>query len=91
MIHQYRNAILKIAKENGAYNIRVFGSSARGELSPESDIDILLDLEPGRDLFDLVTIKQDLEAVTGRKIDVVTEKSLSKYLRSTILQEAQSL
>lgn len=80
-----------ITKRYGAHNIRLFGSMARGTATASSDIDLLIDLAPGRDLFDLIGIKQEIEAVTGFKVDVVTEKSLSKHLRSIILKEAKPL
>jgi predicted nucleotidyltransferase len=59
----------------------VFGSWARGEQQPGSDLDLLVDMEPGRSLLDFVAIKQDLEDLLGCRVDVVTERSLSPYLR----------
>jgi predicted nucleotidyltransferase len=82
---------LRIATQYGASNIRVFGSVARGEAGPESDIDVLIHLEPGRSLLDIVAIKQDLEELLGRKVDVLTESSISPYLRDRILKEAIEL
>jgi len=69
----------------------VFGSFARGEECPDSDLDLLVDLEPGRDLLDIVAIKQDLEALLGRKVDVVTERAVSPYIRAAVLKEAAAL
>jgi len=69
----------------------VFGSFARGEECPDSDLDVLVDLEPGRDLLDIVAIKQDLEALLGRKVDVVTERAVSPYIRAAVLKEAAAL
>lgn len=80
-----------ITNRHGAFNVRLFGSMAKGNATASSDIDLLIDLAPGRDLFDLIGIKQELEAVTGLKVDVVTEKSLSKHLRKKILREAKPL
>ena len=68
-----RDEILRIAKANGAARVRVFGSFARGTARPDSDLDLLINLEPGRDLLDLVAIKQDLEELLGRQVHVVTE------------------
>ena len=53
LLHEKREDILRIASRRGAYNVRVFGSVARGEADAKSDIDLLVDLEPGRSLFDL--------------------------------------
>jgi predicted nucleotidyltransferase len=88
IVQNKRDAILRIATQYGASNVRVFGSVARGEAGPESDIDVLVHLEPGRSLLDIVAIKQELEDLLGRKVDVLTEASLSPYLRERILLEA---
>jgi predicted nucleotidyltransferase len=71
--------------------VRVFGSRARGESTPESDLDLLVSLEPGRSLLDLVAIRQDLESLLGCAVDVVTERGLSPYLSERILAEARPL
>ena len=83
--------ILRIAESHGASNVRVFGSVARGTAGPESDLDLLVDLESGRTLFDLVAIQQDLEEFLGRRVDVVTEAGLSPYLRDAILRDEPPL
>ena len=66
---------------HGARNIRVFGSTARGEAHTGSDLDLLIMLEPGRSLLDLVAIKQELEDLLGCNVNVITDASLSPYLR----------
>lgn len=71
--------------------MRVFGSVSRGEASGRSDLDLLVDMTEGRSLFDLVALSDDLEAALGVDVDVVTEGSLSPYLRERILAEAVSL
>lgn len=71
--------------------MRVFGSRARGEEGPDSDLDLLVDLEPDRSLLDVISIKQDLEDLLGCSVDVVTEGGLSPYLRERILAEALPL
>jgi uncharacterized protein len=86
-----RDEILRIAASHGARDVRVFGSSARGEAGPESDIDILAKLDPGRSLLDIVAIKQDLEDLIGCKVDVVTEAAISPYTREEVLREAVRL
>lgn len=88
ILQNHRDDILRIATQYGASNVRVFGSVARGEARPESDIDVLIHLETGRSLLDIVAIKQELEELLGRKVDVLTESSLSPYLREQILMEA---
>lgn len=84
----HRDTILRIAADHGARNVRVFGSAARGTATSESDIDLLVAMEPGRSLFDLVGLGQDLEDILRRRVDVVSERGLSPYLRDKILSEA---
>jgi predicted nucleotidyltransferase len=83
--------IRRAARAHGVRRLRVFGSRARGEARAQSDLDLLVDLRPGRDLLDLAGFKLDLEEALGCKVDVVTEKSLSPYLRERILAEARPL
>ena len=64
---------------------------SRGTASPDSDLDLLIDLEPGRHLLNLVAIKQDLEDLLGCPVDVVTERALSPYIRDQVLADAISL
>ena len=71
-----REEILRIATLYGARNLRVFGSVARGEARPDSDLDLLVEFEPGRSLLDHVALQQDLGDLLGRKIHVVTDRSL---------------
>jgi uncharacterized protein len=91
LLRQRRLDILAIAAKHGARSVRVFGSVARGDAREDSDIDLLVDLEPGRSLLDLIAIKQDLEDDLGRPVDVVTEAGLSPYLRRRVLDEAVAL
>ena len=86
-----REKILAVAARYGAFNIRVFGSVARGEARAESDVDLLVDLEPGRSLVDLCGLINDLKEELGRKVDVVTDKSIYWLLRRRILNEAKPL
>jgi uncharacterized protein len=85
------NEIRRIARNHGAVRLRVFGSRASGAVSESSDLDLLADFEAGRDLLDLIGLKQDLEALLGCRVDVVTEAGLSPYLRDRILSEARAL
>jgi predicted nucleotidyltransferase len=91
LLEQHRHDILRIARSHGARRVRIFGSFARGEERADSDVDVLVDLEPGRDLLDIVAIKQDLEALLGRGVDVVTERAVSPYIRAAVLKEAAAL
>lgn len=88
ILRDFREVILRIARDHGAEQVRVFGSTVRGEARPDSDVDLLVRLEPERSLLDLVAIKQDLEDLLGCKVDVVTEASLSPYIRDAVLKEA---
>jgi len=91
LLEEKRSDIMRIAARYGARDIRIFGSAARGQLRPGSDIDVLVSLDPGRTLLDLVAIKQDLEDLLGREIHVVTEAAISPYIRERALKEAVSL
>jgi len=87
-----RAQILAIAAQHGAYNVRVFGSVARGEESPESDIDFLIDydLEKITPWFPVGLI-HDLQDFLGREVDVVSAKSLHYYIKDRVLAEAKPL
>jgi predicted nucleotidyltransferase len=88
---QNRPEILRIAAEHGARNVRVFGSVARGEGRPDSDLDLIVEMAPGRSLLDLVGLSQDLEDLLSRKVDVLTDASVHPQLRGRILREARPL
>ena len=88
---QKREQILETAQRYGAYNVRIFGSVARGEADEASDIDILVNLEPGRSLMDLGGLLYDLQILLGTEVDVVTEKGLRPRIREQVLREAVSL
>jgi uncharacterized protein len=91
ILHRRRDEILSLAARRGAFNVRVFGSAARGEADAASDVDFLVDLEPGRSLLDLGGLLVDLEKLLGCKVDVVTAKGLRKRIRERVLNEAISL
>ena len=91
LLQTRREEILAIAAQHGASNVRVFGSAARGEAGPESDIDLLVEFDLDRSLFDHVALIHDLEDLLGRKVDVVTENSLHWYIRDRVLREAVPL
>jgi len=91
LVQSKREAILRVAAEYGAHNVRLFGSVARGEATDDSDIDLLVDLDPGRSGLDQAGLSLDLEALLERKVDVVTEAGLYWLLRRRILNEARAL
>ena len=84
LTQRYQEEILSIARRNGAVGISLFGSAVRGEDRPGSDLDVLVNLAPGRTLLDVVAIKQDLEAFLNVPVDVVSERSVSPYMREEI-------
>ena len=91
LLRSKREAILRIAALHGARNVRLFGSIARGEANPGSDVDILVEWEPGRSLLDHVALMQDLEDLLGMKVDIVTRDALHRYIRDQVLAEAKPL
>jgi hypothetical protein len=87
-----RDSVLALAaRHGGAHNVRVFGSVARGDSDGRSDVDFLVDLEPGRSLSDLGGLLMDLQEVLGTPVDVVTEMGLRVQVRDRILAEAEPL
>ena len=91
LAQKFRKTILELAKRHGAVDVRVFGSVARRQTTDESDLDLLVDLEPGRSLLDRIALIQDLEDALSIPVDVVTEKSLHPMIRSEILAQSRSL
>jgi predicted nucleotidyltransferase len=88
LVQTRREDILRAASRYGAYNVRIFGSVARGDADEHSDLDFLVDLESGRSLFDLGGLLSELEELLGHSVDVVTEKGLRDRIRHRVLQEA---
>lgn len=86
-----RDLIFKVASKHGIKNIRFFGSVARREDVPESDLDLLVDFEEGRSLFDLIRFKQEIEDLLNIKVDVVTENSLHWGMKEEVLNGAIQL
>ncbi len=88
ILKAYREEILRIAASYGAYNLRVFGSVARGEAKPDSDVDLLVELEPQRTLLDQIALMQSLSELLGRKVDVTEPETLHELIRDQVLREA---
>jgi hypothetical protein len=86
-----KDEILRIAAKHGARNVRVFGSVARGEARPDSDVDFLVDMEPGRTLLDQGGLLMDLRDLLDVQVDVVTEDGLKSRIRERVLKEAELL
>ena len=91
LLQQRREDILEIAASYGARNVRVFGSMARGDADAQSDVDILVEMEPGRNLLDMGGLLMDLRELLGRPVDVVTERGLKPRIRDRVLGEAVPL
>ncbi|MFO1431220.1 MAG: nucleotidyltransferase family protein [Candidatus Competibacteraceae bacterium] len=88
LLQQKRDDILQIAARHGTHNIRVFGSAARGEAGPDSDIDLLIDKGPVTSPWFPAGLVLELEEALGRRIEVVTEQGLNRHLRERVLREA---
>jgi hypothetical protein len=86
-----REEILRLAASYGAHNVRVFGSVARGQSGPASDVDFLVDLDPDRTLMDLGGLLTELEQALQVRVDVATEKILRTPVREQALRDAVAL
>lgn len=91
LVRTQRENILRTAARYGASNVRVFGSVARKEADEQSDLDLLVDMEAGRSLFDLGGLLTELEELLSCPVDVVTEKGLRDRIRDRVLREAVPL
>lgn len=86
-----RAEILRLAELHGCRNVRVFGSVAAGENRAASDVDFLVDLDEGRNLFDLGGLLADLKDVLASNVDLVEARCLHPYIRDRVLAEALPL
>jgi uncharacterized protein len=91
LIHSKKAEITCLAGKYGAFHIRIFGSVARHTADEKSDIDFLVELEPGRTLFDLGGFAYDLEKLLGRPVDVCTVPLLREQIRTRVVSEAVPL
>jgi len=88
LIRQLRSRLDAAARRHGISDLRVFGSVARGDETPESDIDFLVDLDPGRTLLDLIGFQQDAEAILGVGVDVAAPRMMKERVRARAIREA---
>src|ERR1039457_3077891 len=90
-VREHRDEILQVAALHGAGNVRVFGSVARGEDTPESDVDFLVDVTGETTPWFPVSLIADLEQLLGQRVQVVIRRSLSPLIRDAVLREAVPL
>jgi hypothetical protein len=90
-LRERREEILQIAAKHGARKVRIFGSVARGEADAASDLDLLVEMEPGRSLLDLGGLLMELQDRLDARVDVVTEKGLRERIRDRVQKEAVAL
>lgn len=91
LLKDKRAEIVRIADVHGARNVRLFGSVARLEAAEDSDIDLLVTLEPDRSLLDLAALALELENALGREVDVVSDRGIKPRIRERVLSEAVPL
>ncbi|HKK01643.1 MAG TPA: nucleotidyltransferase family protein [Desulfuromonadales bacterium] len=90
-LQQEKEEILAIANRHHADNVRLFGSVARGEDRPDSDVDFLVDFQPGATLFDQAALIDALSIKLGRRVDVISSRALNSHLQQKIREEAVTL
>ena len=91
LVIRRRQEILRLARQRGAKNIRIFGPVARQDARPDSDIDLLIDLEPDRSLLDVGGLAMDLSQLLEHPVDVVTKAGLRERIRARVLTESRAL
>jgi predicted nucleotidyltransferase/DNA-binding XRE family transcriptional regulator len=91
VVRRHRRELLDLARRYGARNVRVFGSTARGEAGPDSDVDLLVDLEPTRTLLDLIGLRQEASELLGVDVDVATPDMLREPVRHEAERDAVPL
>ena len=91
LLQEKREDILRIAEKHGASNVRVFGSVARGEAGPDSDVDFLIDVGPVHSSWFPGGLIVDLETLLGRRVDIAEPETLHWFIRDQVLSEARPL
>jgi len=87
-LRRHNRRLLDAAARHGVSELRVFGSASRGDAGPESDVDLLVELTPGRTLLDLAAFRDEAAAILGLPVDVVTEDILKRHVRESVIGEA---
>lgn len=88
LLHTYKKQILQLCSDAGVFNMRIFGSVARGTAGPQSDIDLLVDLAPDTGLFALMSLEQKIQELVGVKIDLIPASGIKPAIRDQVLSEA---
>ena len=91
LIEEKKPEIIQILEKYKASNLRIFGSYARGEETPESDLDLLVDMEAGTSLFDRIALMQELEDLLGVQVDIAKPENLHHLIREKVMDEAITL
>ncbi|MEW6352567.1 MAG: nucleotidyltransferase family protein [Thermodesulfobacteriota bacterium] len=91
LVREKREEILRLAAKYGARNVRVFGSVARGEATPESDVDLLVNFEPGTTLIDHSALMRELTNLLGLDVQVVSERGLRPRVKERVMRDAVPL
>jgi uncharacterized protein len=91
LLTEKREDILNIARKHGAVNVRVFGSMARGDATEQSDVDLLVDVLPQHSRWFPGGLVVELQALLGRKVDIVEPEGLHWYIRDRVISEAAPL
>jgi hypothetical protein len=91
LLRKKRDEIIRTAAKHGARNIRIFGSVSRGEADEQSDIDLLVEMDPGRSLLDHAALWLELQEILGRRVDVISDRGIKPRIRERVLREAVPL
>ncbi|MEW6352041.1 MAG: nucleotidyltransferase family protein [Thermodesulfobacteriota bacterium] len=91
LLRDKREEIIRIAAKHGARNVRVFGSVAGGDSTPESDVDLLVAFDPGTSLFDHSALVRELTKLLGKEVQVVSERALRARVRERVMKDAVPL
>jgi hypothetical protein len=89
LVRRLRRRLDAAARRHGIRHLRVFGSVARGDETPESDVDFLVDLDPRRTLLDLIGFQQEAEDILGVGVDVAAPRMMKKRVRARAIREAR--
>ncbi|MEA3366239.1 MAG: nucleotidyltransferase family protein [Candidatus Hydrogenedentes bacterium] len=90
-LREKRGEIIRVAAKYKARNVRVFGSVARGDADSHSDVDLIVDLEPGTSLLDHAALSVELNELLECKVDVISSRGIKPRIRAQVLEEAVPL